>query len=235
MQAQEIMTKDVATVRPETKLADAIGIMLDRHVSGLPVTDADGRLLGVLTEGDLLRRTETGTEPTRPRWLDFLMGPGRLAADYVRTHSRQVGDLMTGDVVTVAPDASLAEVVGLMESRHIKRVPVVRDGLLLGLVSRADLLRVLGRVLAQVSQPKVMTDLEIRDAILAEFARQRWAPADSVQVHVDEGVVTLEGVIFDDRDRTAMLVVARNVPGVKSVQDEMTWVEPVTGSTLGPI
>jgi CBS domain-containing protein len=234
MQAQDIMTADIATVRPDTELATAIGIMLDRRVSGLPVVDRAGALVGVLTEGDLLRRTETGTEPSRAKWLDFLMGPGRLAGEYVRTHSRLVADLMTQDVIVVTPDTPLAELVALMESKRIKRLPVVKDGALLGIVSRADLLRALARALAKPAPTTPMTDGQIHEAILAEFARQSWAPREGVTVRVDEGVVYLDGTIFDNRDRAAITVLARNVPGVKSVQDDMTWVEPVTGATLGP-
>jgi CBS domain-containing protein len=234
MLAQDIMTKDVATVRPDTALADAITIMLDHHVSGLPVVDRDNRLVGVLTEGDLLRRTETGTEPTHARWLDFILGPGRLAAQYVRTHGRQVENLMTQDVATVAPETPLAEIVQLMESKRIKRVPVMRGDTLVGVVSRADLLRPLARVLKQVSQPTSATDRQIHDAIVAEFAAHRWTPVNGIEVHVDEGSVVLEGTIFDNRDRAAMLVMARNVPGVKAVHDELVWVEPVSGASLGP-
>jgi CBS domain-containing protein len=234
MQAQDIMTKDVATVRPDTALADAIAIMLDRHVSGLPVVDRDGRLVGVLTEGDLLRRTETGTEPAHARWLDFILGPGRLAAEYVRTHGRQVENLMTEDVVTVAPETPLTDIVRLMESKRIKRVPVLRGDTLVGVVSRADLLRPLARVLKQVAQPASATDRQIQDAIVAEFADQRWAPTNGIKVYVDEGSVVLEGTIFDNRDRAAMLVMARNVPGVKAVRDELVWVEPLSGASLGP-
>jgi len=234
MQAQDIMTKDVATARPDTDLADAIAIMLGRHVSGLPVVDSDGRLVGILTEGDLLRRAETDTGPAHAGWLNFILGPGRLAAEYVRTHSRLVGDLMTDEVATVAPETPLVEIVGLMESKRIKRVPVLKSGALVGLVSRVDLLRALAQALAHAAPVKPASDAQIRDAILAEFDRQKWAPTNGIKVYVDDGVVVLEGAIFDNRDRAAMMVVARNMPGVKAVRDELTWVEPVTGATLGP-
>jgi len=234
MLAQEVMTTDMATVRPDAALADAVALMLDRHVSGLPVVDGDGALVGILTEGDLLRRAETGTEETRAHWVDFLMGPGRQAAAYTRTHSRLVADLMTDTVVTAAPETPLRELVDLMERHRVRRLPVLRDGALVGLVSRADLLRALAGALAEAARPRTATDAEIHAAIIAEFERQSWAPLDGVTVHVDEGVVMLEGTIFDNRDRAAMLTVARNIPGVKSVQDDLTWVEPVTGASLGP-
>jgi CBS domain-containing protein len=235
MLAQDVMTTGIATVPPDTALAAAIEIMLTRHVSGLPVVDGDGRLVGVLTEGDLLRRAETGTEPTRPRWLDFIMGPARLAEDYVRTHSRRVADLMTHDVVTVSPETTLADVVALMESHRIKRLPVLHGGTLVGIVTRTDLLRALADALKRASQPQHATDRQIRDAIVAEFTRQRWAPVDRITVHVDEGHVVLEGIIFDNVDRAALTVAAQNVAGVKSVRDDLEWVEPTTGATLGPL
>jgi CBS domain-containing protein len=235
MQAKDVMATNVATIQPETKLADAIGIMLERHISGLPVVDADGRLVGVLTEGDLLRRTETGTELRHTQWFDFFAGPGRLAAEYVRTHGRRVEDLMTNTVVTAAPEATLTALVELMESKRIKRVPVLRDGVLVGIVSRADLLRPLFDALNAAARQPPVTDRDIHDAIAAEFARQKWGMADVVQIEVVDGVVVLGGTIFDNRDRAAMIVAARNMPGVTVVRDELTWMEPVTGAAVGPM
>jgi len=235
MQVQNVMATNVATVQPDTTLADALEVMLDRRISGLPVVDSGGRLVGVLTEGDLLRRTETGTEPRHGRWFDFFAGPGRLAAEYVRTHGRQVADLMTEEIVTVAPETTLTELVELMETKHIKRVPVLRDGVLVGVVSRADLLRPLLHALKAAAQLDPVTDREIHDAIAAEFARQKWGTADVVQIEVVDGDVVLAGTIYDNRDRAAMIVAARNVPGVAAVRDELTWMEPVTGAAVGPV
>ena len=140
MKASDVMTRDVITVRRETSVTNAIRLMLDNNVSGLPVLD-NGKVIGILTEGDLLRRSETGTEKHRPRWLEILMGPGRMAGEYVRTHGRRVEEIMTTDLVSVAGDTPLDEVVGLMERRRIKRVPVIEGDLLVGVISRADLLR----------------------------------------------------------------------------------------------
>jgi CBS domain-containing protein len=234
MQAQDIMTRDVATVRPDATLSEAIALMLDRRVSGVPVVAEDRTLVGVLTEGDLLRRAETGTEKTHSRFVDFILGPGRLAAEYVRANSRQVSDLMTTDVVTVEAGTPLAEVVALMETRRIKRVPVVRDGAMVGLLSRSDLLRALGAALARSATPEPLTDVEIHDRIVTEFAHHPWARSGGITVDVIDGVVVLEGSIMDDRDRAAMKVVAQNVAGVRAVRDELTWVEPMSGATFGP-
>ena len=142
MRADEIMTAEVATVRADAPITEAIALMEERGVSGLPVLDEYGRLAGMLTEGDLLRRAEMDTAGRRrPGWLDLLLGAGGSATDYVRSHSRRVEDLMTHDVVTVSAGIPIEEVVALMEQRHVKRVPVLHDGEVIGIVSRADLLR----------------------------------------------------------------------------------------------
>src|SRR3984893_12574209 len=128
MNASDVMTRNILSVRHDTSVAEGIRLMLDNRISGLPVIDEAGRLVGILTEGDLLRRGETGTERHRPRWLEILMGPGRLAGEYVRTHGRKVEEIMTRDLVTVTPETALEEVVGLMERRRIKRAPVLDGG-----------------------------------------------------------------------------------------------------------
>jgi CBS domain-containing protein len=233
MNAHDIMTSTVATARPDLSLSDAIALMLEHHVSGLPVVDADGHLVGMLTEGDLLRRVETGTEESHAPWWRFVLGSGRLAAEYVRTHSRLVGDLMTREPVSAGEDTPLADIVALMEHHHIKRVPILRGGALTGVVSRADLIRVLAQLLAMPADAGPVTDLAIHDDIMAELERRKWGPNGSIQVEVDRGNVIFTGVIFDERDRPAIRVAAQNAAGVKSVRDELTWVDPASGMALG--
>jgi len=203
-----------------------------RYPDELPVADGKTRLVGILTEGDLLRRSELGTAGQRSRWLDLLMS-GRLASEYVRTHTRRVSEIMTRDVVSVAEDTPLTEVVRLMERHRIKRVPVLRDGALIGIVSRADLLRAIQRLL--VAEPKTAaSDETIRRHVLDELAQAPWAP-HGLTVDVANGVVTLDGVILDEQKRRALRVAAENVPGVKAVVDHIVWVEPVTGWVIeGP-
>jgi len=174
MNAGEVMSHNPIAVPAEAGLAEALRLMFDHHVSGLPVADGKTRLVGILTEGDLLRRSELGTAGQRSRWLDLLMS-GRLASEYVRTHTRRVSEIMTRDVVSVAEDTPLTEVVRLMERHRIKRVPVLRDGALIGIVSRADLLHALQRLL--VAEPKTAaSDETIRQHVLAELAEAPWAP-----------------------------------------------------------
>jgi len=231
MKASDIMTPQPVSVTPETAIAEVAGLMLQRHISGLPVTNAKGQVVGVVTEGDLLRRVETGTERSRPRWLEFLLGPGRLAADYIETHARKVGEVMTGEVVSVAPGDALETVVQLMEKRHIKRVPVVDGGRLVGIISRADLVRALLNTLTHeaAKAKETQTDDQIRAAILGVIDKAPWGPRFSVEVTVTAGIVDLNGTVTDDRERIALVVAAERTPGVKAVRDHLIWVEPNSG------
>jgi CBS domain-containing protein len=228
MQVKDIMTSPVVSIEPDTSVTQAIRIMLQRHISGLPVVDQDGRLTGIVTEGDLLRRAETGTERTRPRWLEFLVGPGRLADEYTRTHGRKVTDVMTADPQTVTEDTPLEEVVKLMEKRRIKRVPVVRGETVVGIVSRANLLHALAGVVREV-KPALASDQAIREQLMAELARQSWAPIALIDIVVRNGVVELWGTVTDERERQAIKVAAENIPGVKAVNDHLAWVDPTSG------
>jgi len=233
MNASDVMTRTILSVRPDAVIAEAIRLMLDNRISGLPVIDEGGQLVGILTEGDLLRRGETATERHRPRWLEILMGPGRLAEEYVRTHGRRIAEVMTRDPVSVTPDTPLKEIVELMERHRIKRVPVLDGDAPVGILSRADLLRGLAGALA--AAPAVATsDEEIRDRILAELTRAAWVPRDGIAITVENGVVDLNGVILEEKERDALRVAAENVPGVTAVEDHLVWVEPVSGTVIDP-
>lgn len=228
MRATEIMTRSVITIQPHASIADAIRLMLGQRISGLPVVGTSGSLVGILTEGDLLRRAETGTERRRPRLLDFLRGAASQAQDYVRTHGRKVQDIMTRDVVSAAEDAQLDEIVELMESKRIRRVPIVTNHRLVGVVSRADLLRVLAKVLGQIP-PAAPGDPKLREQIVAEMQRQAWSGRSHVTVVVTDGVVDLEGIIYNISERDALRVAAENVPGVKEVRDHLDYLDPNVG------
>lgn len=234
MRAIDIMATSLLTVTPSTTIEVAIGLMLEHHVSGLPVLDADGTLVGIITGGDLLRRTETGTG-SRPRskFMEFLLGPGHEAAAYVHSHSRHVCDVMTSNVVTVPPAASLESVVEAMEKRRVRRVCVVGEKGLVGLVSRSDLLRVLHQKLAAV-QHRDVTDADIEAALLAELSAAKWITSSNIRVEVTDHVVTLEGFIYDERTRHALKVVAQNVDGVTDVVDNLVWLDTTTGMSVPP-
>jgi CBS domain-containing protein len=227
MRTSDVMTRQVITVGPDTSIVEAAGLMLENRISGLPVVEGRGRLIGIVTEGDFLRRAETGTARRRSRWLEFFIGPGRLADEFVRTHGRKVEDVMTPDPRTIAEDTLLEDAVQLMERNNIKRLPVVRDEQLVGILSRANLLSALAS-LARGAPPVANDDAATRDRILAELERQPWK-ALGLNVVVRNGNVELSGVIIDERERQALKVAAENVPGVKAVHDHLTWVEPMSG------
>lgn len=231
MQASDVMTRNFVSIGRDAPIREAIRLMLDNRVSGLPVVDTAGKMVGILTEGDLVRRSEIATERHRWPWLEFVMGPGRMASDYVKAHGRVVDELMTHDVTVVAPDTPLADIVALMERRRIKRLPVIDNGMLVGIVSRADLLVALGRAL-DAAQAPAGNDDDIRVRVLAELEKANWAPRAGLTVTVADGVVELNGVIFDEHERDALRVAAENVPGVKGVSDRLVWVEPVSGTVI---
>lgn len=232
MKAKDVMTRYVVSVEPQTPLREAIARMVGHRVSGMPVVDAEGKLVGIVTEGDFVRRVETGTEAPRRRWLELLLGAGERADEYARAHGRTVQDVMASQVVTVGPEASLGNVVRLMEEHAIKRVPVVEGGRVVGIVSRADLMFALGQQLGDETKATA-SDATIRRRILAEMRRQTWCPFHTVRVGVRDGVVDLQGEIFDERERRALQVLAGNVEGVKRVDDGLVCIGSGSGD-VGP-
>jgi CBS domain-containing protein len=229
MKVQDVMTRKVISVKADDPVLLAARLMLQNRISGLPVLDETGNLVGMVTEGDFLRRGEIGTQRHRPKWLEFLIGPGRLANEYVRACGRKVGEVMTPEPYTITEDATLETVVELMEKHRIKRLPVVRDGRVVGIISRANLLHALAGLARQAAAP-ALNDSAIRDRCLGACDKQPWAT--DVNVVVRNGVVELWGTIFDYRERDAFVVAAENVAGVKAVHDHLVWVEPMSGMAL---
>jgi CBS domain-containing protein len=222
--AIDIMTPSVITAAPDTPIAELIRLMLSHHVSAIPILDRD-MLVGMVSEGDLIRRAELGTEHGPSYWRVLTRSTAHLAAEYVHTHGRTATAVMTAPVVTVAESAPLAEIADLLETKHIKRVPVVREGKLLGIVSRADLLRALA---ARIALPGAVDDRRIRDAVLAELHAQPWggSPAET-SVMVEDGVVHLWGTVESDAERQARIVAAEATAGVRRVEDHMDrWIAP---------
>jgi CBS domain-containing protein len=228
----DVMTRAVVSVAADTAIEEAAQLMVRHGVSGLPVLDAAGALVGIVTEGDLLRRVELGTEPPRHGWLTLLLAPARLARDYVASHARHVGEIMTHSVVTVDAAAPLSDVVALMDSLQIKRLPVLDGGRLAGIVSRADLLRALAGLLPAPSAPALASDADIRRLIVEECRAQPWLAKAHVEVLVRDGAVELRGVVMDVSYREALRVIAENVPGVRRVEDRLAVIDPITGSFL---
>lgn len=238
MQVAAIMTRDPITVQAEEPVTHAIRLMLQKRISGLPVVDATGKLAGIVTEGDFMRRTETGTERRRPRWLQFLTSSAELADEYIRSHGRKVGEIMTPDVATVTEDTLVEAAVDLMLQENVKRLPVIRSNhQVVGIVTRADLIRVLGGRLAaqRPVAPAPQADAELRDTILAEISKQDWIVREAIQVAVKRGVAHVTGVVTSDRERKAISVLVENVPGIVAVEDGLVLVEPRTGIVVdGP-
>jgi CBS domain-containing protein len=218
MQAQDIMTSKVITVTPETPVRSVAALLRQHRISAVPVIE-DGRLVGMVSEADLLHRYEIGTESAfggDPWWMR-LFGAEHSPAEYVKSHARRVGDVMTRKVTSVAPDASLAEIASLLEKRRIKRLPVLDGDRLVGIVSRSDLVQALAAAGPSDSGP--LTDRAIHTRLLAELRRQAWWRDDLSSVTVEEGIVTFGGVIDFDYQRIAARVAAETVPGVRDVVD----------------
>lgn len=232
MYAYQIMTPRVTTVLAETPVAEAAELMLSKRISGLPVVDATGKLVGIISEGDFMRRSEIGTRHRRSGWLEFLLGPGKLASEFVREEGRTVKDVMTPDPATIPEDATLDEIVELMEKKGIKRLPVLRGEALVGIVTRANLLQAVAS-LARGSTPPTADDDEFRKQILTSMEKQPWCPM-GLNIVVRNGVAELSGIITDDRQRDAAVVAARNVTGIKAVHDHLCWVDTMSGFYIDP-
>ena len=227
MRAHQIMTKDVITVTPQTTIEQAAKTMLQRHISGLPVVDKAGKLVGIVSEGDFLRRTEIGTGHRRPAWLQFLVGPGQAAADFVHERGRKVEDIMTRDPITVKEETPLEDLVRLMEKKGIKRLPVMNGSSLCGIVTRSNLLLAVATLAHEIPDPTADDD-HIRDHILLAVAKTDWRPV-GFEVTVRNGVVHLHGIITTDEARRATIVTAENTAGVKKVHDHLCFVDTWSG------
>jgi CBS domain-containing protein len=219
MRAHQIMSRQVITIGVDASVVDAINIMLTHHISGLPVLDSAGKLAGMLSDGDFIRRAEIGTQRRRPRWLTLLAGADRVALDFAREHGRKVGQIMTPNPATVAEDTPLEQIVATMESRNIKRLPVMRDDKIVGMITRADFLPAIASLARNVESSSNDND-QIRSSVLAAMERTPWRPC-ALNVDVHAGAVTLRGVVRSDKARQATIIAAENAPGVKKVEDHL--------------
>jgi len=228
MKARDVMTKNVVSITPDRSIAEMAETMQKFRVSGLPVIDASGRLVGLVTEGDCLRRTEIGTASTRSGWRWYLASTEMLAGEYIRSHGRKVADVMTRDLITIGEETDLDEIVHLMEKHQVKRLPVVRDGAVIGIVSRANLVQQLA-TLARGGGNGREDDAVIREKVRAELGKLPWMAIEFVNPTVKDGVVDLWGSFTAYQQDQAAVVAAENVPGVKEVRSHLAWVDPVSG------
>jgi CBS domain-containing protein len=233
MNAADIMTRNVITIDPENTVADAARLMLDHRISGLPVCDAARRMVGMISEGDLIRRAEAGTERRKSWWLAALTGASSQAEHYVKAHGHRVRDVMSTTVISVDESTDLNEVVGLMERNRIKRVPVLRGDRLVGIISRANLMQVLVSVATEVAAGTPDDDATLRCRVLAELEGQPWAPAAGDNVVVRNGVVHLWGSVRTEVQRDAMRIAAETIAGVGKVVDHLDVSDPVAEGIAG--
>jgi len=227
MRAHQIMTKDVISVTPHTSIEDAARIMLLNKISGLPVVEDNGTLVGMVSQSDFLRRSEIGTGRKRPAWLQFFVGPGRAAADFIRERGRKIEDVMTTGPITVEEETPLEELVGLMEKHDIKRLPVMNGKALVGIVTRTNLLQAVASMAHEIPDPTADDD-HIRDRILRQVNATDWRPI-GFEVTVRNGVVHLHGIITTDESRQAAIVAAENTAGVTKVHDHLCLVDSYSG------
>ena len=226
MRAMDVMTTNVITVVPDTSVQALATLLSERGISGVPVVDKDGRLVGIVSEGDLLHRAETGTERRiqrrRSRWLDTFAADQEAARDYVKAHGRSVQEIMTREVISVSDTTELADIATLLETKRIRRVPVVRDGKLVGIVSRANLVRALAMMKNQPTIDADNDDRTIRQKLLTELQGHEWVHMWGADILVRDRVVHLW--FSDDRsedERQALRIAAENIPGVRQVQEHI--------------
>jgi CBS domain-containing protein len=219
MKARDVMVSPVITVPPSASVKEVAEILVQHRISAVPVVDADNKIVGIVSEGDLMHRSEVGTERRHAWWLQGFTSPEALADEYVRAHSRKVADLMTTKVVTALPDTPLYEVAGLMERNQVKRVPIVKDGQLLGIVSRGNLVQAIASTGNKLEIS--LSDTTIREKLLTYIRQQDWAHPWQLNATVSGGVVDLWGIVTSDIERNAIRVAAESMPGVCAVNNHL--------------
>ena len=220
MLARDVMVAPVITVGVNATVREVARTLLDKRISAMPVVDGKGKLVGIVTESDLMRRAEAGTERRYSWWLEAFQGERALAADYEKSHAVKISDIMTREVVTAAPEMPLHDIAELLETRRIKRAPIVnRNGELVGIVSRANLLQAVATARPRLEMH--LPDAAIRQKLLDHLTQQNWPRACNLNVTVSNGVVDLWGLIDSEDERKALRVAAENVPGVAQVNDHL--------------
>jgi CBS domain-containing protein len=220
MKAMDVMVRDVVTVSPDDNIADAIKLLIEHDISALPVVDEDDHVIGVISEADLIRRDEIGTDKHRPWWLEALTPASTLANEFAKSHGRRVRELMSSVIISASEDTPLEQIATLLEKHRIKRIPVLRDGKLVGIVSRSNLIQALASSLPHAAATGD-SDRQIRLELLDRLHEQTWTDFGSRNIIVSGGVVHLWGLVGSPEERKALIALAEGVPGVKRVSDEM--------------
>jgi CBS domain-containing protein len=220
MKARDVMVSPVVTVGENDTVRDVAKLLIANHISAVPVVDHAGRLVGIVSEADLMHRAEAGTERPTSWWLSLVSGESAIAAEYVQSHATRVKDIMTRDVQMARADTPLYEIADMFEEKHIKRVPIVNEGGdLLGIVSRANIIQAVAsaRPKLEISAP----DATIREQLLSELKKQSWSHVHKLNATVTNGVVDLWGFTQSEKERQAIRVAAESIPGVTAVNDHL--------------
>jgi CBS-domain-containing membrane protein len=221
MKAADVMVSNVVTTTPEASVQEVAALLLKNRISAVPVVTRDGKLVGIISEGDLIHRKETGTEHHRSWWMQLLLGRTPLAAEYVKAHSHKVSDVMTRDVVTAKPDTPLRDVAALLEKHGIKRVPILHNGKLVGIVSRANLVQALATHIAPVQTSTAVDDLTIREEVMARLDGKVWTAFAPINVIVEDGVVHLWGTVDSETVKRAVWLAVEETAGVQAINDHL--------------
>jgi CBS domain-containing protein len=220
MKAMDVMNREVVTVGPDTDISEAAKLLTEHDISALPVVDGDRHVIGILSEADLMRREEIDTGKQRPWWLEAVTPASTLATEFTKSHGKKVSEIMSDSVISASEDASLAEIATILERNRIKRVPILRDGELVGIVSRANLIQALASSTSSSDNGRD-GDRTIRLALLAELGKQPWTDFGSRNVIVSDGTVHIWGLVSSEQERRALVALAETIPDVKNVADEM--------------
>jgi len=221
MRAADVMTNEVITVGEDASVQEAAKLLAEHGISAVPVVDRDKRVVGMVSEGDLLHRAETGTERRRAWWLEMVASTNQLAGEYVKSHSGSVKDVMKSDVISVTEETTVADIAILLETNRIKRVPVLRDDRLVGIVSRANLVRALAMSINERPSGAEADDRAIQHRLLAELKAQKWAEVSPANIMVKDGVVHLWSSYYSNQEKRALVVASESIPGVRRVEDHM--------------
>lgn len=221
MNAADVMVSNVITVRSDASVEKIAEILLANRISAVPVVDEGGGLVGIVSEGDLIHRVEAGTERHRSWWLELLTVKEILAREFIKSHARKAADVMTHPVVTVKPDTPLSELASLLEKHRIKRVPVMSDGKIVGIVSRANLIQALVSHGKEIIPAASVGDAALRDNVLAQLRSQPWWPND-VNVVVRNGTVELWGIVESEVEKDAIRIAVEVTPGVRTISNNLS-------------
>jgi CBS domain-containing protein len=224
MKAKHVMVSPVITGQADMTVREVAKVLSENRISAIPIVDDAGNVIGIVSEGDLIRRAEIGTQKHRSWWLLLFTSNVQLAEEYARAHARKVRDLMTHEVISVEPQTSLSAIAQLLERHHIKRVPVLESGKLVGIVTRGNLVQAIATAPQKGHRP--LGDEEIRTKIQKRLEAESWSNSAFINVTVSEGEVNLWGIVRSEAERNAVRVAAEGIAGVKDIKDHLA-LEPL--------